>query len=180
MINNLLYNSHLVSWVFEGKEVGINIENLFFASVDENNEYVYVNAGENYIKDKVYYFNFDGTLKMYYDLFTGSIKWDYKEEKQTLVIKDLIEIGYFPKKEIILVLFNEDKREVIGLNLAGEYLYEIEKPVGYRMMYFEEFPDNVAVVCDGGELQEDRFGRSRTNFLLNQDDGTLYKGNLAY
>lgn len=48
--------------------------------------YVYVNAGKNYIKDKIYYFNFLGTLILNYDLLTGTIEWDYKQQKKTLVI----------------------------------------------------------------------------------------------
>ncbi|MDY0406299.1 hypothetical protein P5G51_013670 [Virgibacillus sp. 179-BFC.A HS] len=116
---------------------------------------------------------------MFYDLKLGLIRWNEKGRSQELTIKDLIQVGYFPRKRTILIMRNTSKREVIGLDLEGNFLYDVHPPKGYVMIYFQEFADYLSIVCDGDKNHEDKFGRNRINFKLDTIDGSLKKENLA-
>lgn len=180
MVENLSVNSNDISWDSNNKNILIKVDNAFFASEDKKNEYIYIESGKNFIKDRVCYYDFNGNLDFLYDLKSGVIEWTYNDEKRKLVLNNLKEVGYYPKKNRILVLFSDEAPKAQGYNLSGEYLYHIDAPTGYGMVYFGESDDSLLVVCDGDKQNEDKFGRFRVNFKIDIINGNLTKGNLAY
>ncbi|WP_077320212.1 hypothetical protein [Virgibacillus proomii] len=179
MINNLVFNNKYVSWSFKNKEVKIEIEDIIIATENNINNYVVISSGKNFITEKVFYHHFDGSLLMFYNLKTGLIQWEHNKNDIEITVDSLIQVGYYPYKKLILIMYKTKDREVIALDLKGDYLYEVSPPNGYKMMYFQEFTDHISIVCDGDDKHQDKFGRNRVNFKLDILNGNLTKGNLA-
>lgn len=179
-MENLIYSSELISWTFNEEKIEIKLNNVFFASYNEESKLVYAEVGKNFIKTSVHYFELDGTCRMIYNLETGEIKWLHQGISKFLKFDELVQVGYFPFKNLLLVMLNKLRKDVIALDLDGEFLYEVEKPLGYEILYFQEFPSYIAVVCEGDKNHEDQYGRSRFNFKLHLTTGILEKEDLAY
>lgn len=177
MIENLLVNSNEVTWSFGNKIIKIELDNVFYASSDEENEYISIECGTNFIKDSVYFYDFNGELQFSYILSLGVLNWNTSNVEKSLEIKNLKDVGYFPQKQRVFVLAGDC---VQGYDLLGEFLYNIKSPNGYKMIYFGEYKDSLFVVCDGDKNHEDKFGRFRVNFIIDKDSGNLTKGELAY
>ena len=56
------FGSKLVKWNNEGVEIEKRVDNAFFATVNEDKQLIYVEAGENYNQDSIFYFSYDGIL----------------------------------------------------------------------------------------------------------------------
>ena len=97
-----------------------------------------------------------------------------------MIIENLIQVGYFSNKQLLLIMYGSNEREVVGLDIEGNFLYNIDSPIGYKMIYFQETSDNVLIVCDGDENHKDKYGRSRMNFELDILTGKLILKGLAY
>ena len=179
MIRNLKYSYEQVSWTYKQNEVNLKLNDVIFASEDTENSYVYIDCGENYETKKVYFFDFNGNLLMNYDLENGHITWKVDSFAKEIHIPKLLLVGYFPRKELLLIMYQGRHREVIAFDINGEFLFEVTKPEGCEMMYFQEFSDYVTVVCDGDDSQTDKFGRRRFNFKLNLKTGDLIRKGLA-
>lgn len=179
-MKNLIYNNDLISWNYGQNTIKIEIKDIFFTSYNEETKLIYAETGQNFIKQSVLYFDLDGNNVMNYNFETGEINWMYHEISNHLKFDELIQVGYFPLKNLLLIMLNKSKRDVIALDLDGEYLYEVEKLIDFEMLYFQEFPDYIAIVCEGSKNQEDKYGRNRFNFKLNLDTGILDKEDLAY
>ncbi|WP_332651807.1 hypothetical protein [Lysinibacillus sp. 54212] len=180
MIRNLQYSKEQVSWNFRQKEVNVKLNNVIFASEDKENNYIRIDSGENFETKKVYLFDFIGNLLMSYDIEKGHMAWKYNSSEKEMDIQNLLQVGYFPQKNMFLTMYQGKNREVAAFDLNGDFLFEVIKPEGFEMMYFQEFKDYVSVVCDGDDSQVDKFGRRRFNFQLNADTGYLTKEGLAY
>ncbi|WP_429953923.1 hypothetical protein [Enterococcus sp. AZ192] len=179
-MKNLTYSSKIISWNCGRCTNKIELSDIFFASYNEKTKLIYAETEQNFIKQGVLYFDLDGNTVMNYNFETGEINWMHHEISNHLKFDELIQVGYFPLKNLLLIMLNKSKRDVIALDLDGEYLYEVEKPIDFEMLYFQEFPDYIAIVCEGNKNQEDKYGRNRFNFKLNQDTGILDKEDLAY
>lgn len=68
MIENLNVSSGCVTWKSNGGNIILNVEDAFFATENEKLELIQVESGKNFIASKVYYYSYDGNLKLYYDL----------------------------------------------------------------------------------------------------------------
>lgn len=179
MIKNLQYSNEEVSWTFRKNEVHVKLNNAFFASVDHENNYIYVDCGENYETKQVYIFDFNGNILLNYDIEKGNIIWKFDNLEKEIQIQNLLLVGYFPRKNLLLIMYQGKQREVVAFDLDGEFLYEVIKPDGFEIMYFQEFTDYVSVVCDGDDNQVDKFGRGRFNFKLDIKTGNLTIKGLA-
>lgn len=179
MISNLQYSKEQVSWTFRRKEVNLKLNNVIFASEDTENNYISIDCGGKFETKKVYLFDFSGNLLLNYDIEKGHIVWKYNFSEKEMVIHNLLLVGYFIQKNIFLIMYQGKHREVGAFDLNGDFLFEVIKPEGFEMMYFQEFPDHVSVVCDGDDSQIDKFGRGRFNFKLDVETGYLTKEGLA-
>ena len=179
MISNLQYTKEQVIWKFMQKEVNLKLNDVIFASEDIENNYISIDCGKKFETEKVYLFDFSGNLLLNYDLEKGHIAWKYNSSEKEMNIKNLLLVGYFLEKNIFLIMYQGRHREVVAFDLNGEFLFEVIKPEGFEMMYFQEFPHYVSIVCDGDDSQVDKFGRGRCNFKLNLETGYLTKEGLA-
>lgn len=179
MICNLQFTKQLVSWTFMQKEVNIKLNNVIFASEDIENNYINIDCGENFETKMAYFFDFNGNLLLKYDIEKGHISWRYNSSEKELHIQNLLRVGFFIRKNLLLVMYQGMHREVAVFDLNGDFLFEIIKPEEFEMMYFQEFPHYISVVCDGDDSQVDKFGRGRFNFKLDIETGYLTKKSLA-
>ncbi|WP_429951494.1 hypothetical protein IGJ55_003335 [Enterococcus sp. AZ170] len=179
-MENLVYNNELISWTLDGEKIDIKLNKVFFASYNEESKLIYAEVGKNFIITSVHYFEVDGTCRMKYNLETGEINWLYQGISKFLTFNELIQVGYFPLKNLLLVMLNKIRKNVIALDLEGEFLYAVDKPVDYEILYFQEFPLYIAFVCEGNTNHEEQYGRSRFNFKLNLTTGILEKKALSH
>ena len=56
-IDNFVWDikNQSVSWIYEGKTIKETFVNAYFASVDKQNNYVYVESGNNYSQEQIYH-----------------------------------------------------------------------------------------------------------------------------
>ena len=61
-VENFIWDSknQSVSWIYGGKLIKETFENAYFASVNNQENFVYVEAGKNYSQDQIYHLSFDG------------------------------------------------------------------------------------------------------------------------
>lgn len=179
MIRDLQYSKEQVSWTFKQKEVILKLNNVIFASEDIENNYISIDCGGNFETKKVYLFDFSGNLLLNYDIEKGCIAWNYNSTEKQMDIQNLLLVGYFLQKNLLLIMYQGRYREVVAFDLNGDFLFEVIKPKGFEMMYFQEFPHYISIVCDGDDSQVDKFGRGRFNFKLDVETGCLTKESFA-
>lgn len=179
MVENLQYSLDSITWTYNGKDITLNLDNIIFASEDINNELVIIETGENFQTRKVFSSRLDGQIEEQHDIDNGCAEWVYNNQKKEISINGLLVVGYYPRKGIILIMHESTNREVIALDLDGEYLFEFKSPEGFKMLYFQEFPEYVTVVCDGDTNHVDKLGRGMFNFKIDITNGGLEKVGLA-
>ncbi|ULT57362.1 hypothetical protein L1999_01745 [Neobacillus drentensis] len=180
MVDKLTWDQNKISWYFE-HEINKSIDNIILAMAKKDKEIIYVEAGPNFITEKVYSFLYNGDLLFSYDKTLGVIEWNHNGKVQKKAIGNLKQASYYPNEKRILVLINKKSQDiVIGLDIHGDVVFEIKSPAGYSMEYFTEINDSPVVVCEGDENHVDSFGRGRVNFFIDLTNAKLEKGNLAY
>lgn len=95
-------------------------------------------------------------------------------------VNDLKQVGFFPQEQRIFIICSCEKQELLGYDLEGNYLFKVNNPIGFHMLYFTKLKDKIMVVCDGSKTHEDEYGRFRYNFFMDTNTGKLTKGGLAY
>lgn len=180
MVENLRIDSGKVSWIYNLKEINIEIEDAFFVSKSDETELITINTGKDFIGKKIYYYDYNGNFILTYDLELGTITWVYQGLRKNLNINNLKHVGYYPQNQRIFILCQNGKQELQGYNLDGKLLFSVNAPFGFEMRYFVQIDDQIAVVCDGDQNQQDEYGRFRFHFLIDIDNGRLTKGTLAY
>lgn len=180
MVENLKVISGNINWDFNNRNINLIIEDAFFASQNEELKMIKIDAGKNFIEKKVFYYDYNGNLELYYDLELGMIEWIFQGVKHNLIVNNMEQVGFFPQKQRILILCSCEKQELQGYSMMGELLFKVSNPSGFKMRYFAKMKDEIAVVCDGNKNYEDEYGRFRYNFRLNINNGNLIKGELAY
>lgn len=179
MIENLINNGNKISWKFQGEIIELYIRDAFFATTDSTENYVYVESGEYFQTDRIYYFEPNGQLNFLFDEKQGKISWKFKGIKRIIQDTGDINVGYYPDKERILIL-NYSDALIKGYNLEGKLLFSVTEPNGYKMQYSSETDERLIIVCDKEDCAEDQYGRFRVNFYIDSFSGKLEKGNIAY
>ena len=180
MISELKILSNSVSWSFNDEEIIIRLNNVFFAAENRMLNLVKIDTGKNFIEKKCFFYNYDGSLKLCYDLELGSIEWNEGGINRYLCITNLDQVGFFPQKGRILIITNDNKQELRGYTLEGKLLFSTGGPLGFHMKFFTMEHEKVIVTCDGDKKNEDTYGRFRYNFYVDLDSGEFVKGGLAY
>lgn len=181
MISNLKISSNSVSWNFDDKEIVISADNVFFAAENKMLNFVKIDTGRNFVEKKVFFYNYDGLLKLCYDLELGTVEWIWGGINRYLCVTNLDQVGFFPQKgRLFIVANNGKKQELHGYTLEGKLLFTTSCPSGYQMKYFTIADKKIIIVCDGNKENEDEYGRFRYNFYLDIDNGEFTKGNIAY
>jgi len=75
-VGNFIWDNEnqCVSWSYNGKGFKKKFENAHFASLNTQKSFVYVEAGQNYSQDQVYYLSFDGNLIFSFDKVSNKIR----------------------------------------------------------------------------------------------------------
>lgn len=149
--------------------------------VKKDEEIVYVEAGTNFITEKVFSFLYNGDLLFSYDKTLGNIEWNHNGKVLKKAVENIKQASYYPNEKRILVLINRNHEDIIiGFDIHGDEVFEIKSPAGYSMEYLTDINHSPVVVCEGDENHVDSFGRGRVNFFIDLSNAKLEKGNLSY
>ncbi|RIW30388.1 hypothetical protein D3H55_16755 [Bacillus salacetis] len=165
-----------------GTVIKNNYEHAYFATINENEDYVFVEAGENYEQERVYYISFDGDQIFSFDKLTGNVSWLNRNKQIQIKCKNAIGAHRYSEHNIIIVV-NQNGISATKLNgyaLDGTLLFEKDSSDGFDFVYLTTFRSSPYIVYDGGKANADSFGRSWWNFSIDPRSGKLNKEHLAY
>ncbi|MDR0299912.1 MAG: hypothetical protein LBI13_07555 [Streptococcaceae bacterium] len=173
MLTEFSYTNANINWFYEGKKIEKKLNNIIDAVVDEQG-YVKVETGINFITQAGYFYDYYGNILIRYDLEAGEVEW----AKNKLVFSELVQVGYFPSKNVTLIIY-ENGQKLSALDSEGNKIFELDSPKEFSLQYFQEFPNYVAIVGDGEENQADKYGRTQFNFKLDFETKKFVKLGLA-
>lgn len=180
MVKDIKIVSNKVFWIFGNKRMAIEIEDAFFVSERKETQLIEIEAGKNFIRNRVFYFSFAGEPVLNYDLELGTVEWSFQGNIKKITVKNVKQVGFFPQELRIFIICSCGKQELLGYDIEGKYLFKVNSPSEFEMLYFAKLSDKIIVVCDGNKNQEDQYGRFRYNFFMDINTGKLTKGGLAY
>ena len=174
--------NHSVSWSYNGKDIKENYENMFFATADLEKEYIFIEAGQNYSQDQIYYISFDGKLIFSFDKVVDKISWQHKNQLIEISKKNIVNAQMYFNNDIIMAIIvnSQNDKKIVGYTLDGSVLFQKEPPIGYQFMRLSMSKNIPTVVCDGGDANADAYGRSEFHFKIDTKTGDMIKGSLAY
>jgi hypothetical protein len=183
-VENFIWDSEnqSVSWTYDEKVIKETFENAHFASVNEQKNFVYVEAGQNYSQDQVYHLSFDGKQIFIFDKVNGKVSWLHQDQLVEVNCKNVINAQFYVGQAVIIIITasNQVDRKLQGFALDGTLLFEKEPPQGYNFVYLSTSKNQPSVVCDGGKTNADVYGRSSWHFAIDNKTGDMTKENLAY
>lgn len=99
-INNFVLDikNQSVSWIYEGKTIKETFVNAYFASVDKQNNYVYVESGNNYSQEQIYHLSFDGKHIFEVDKLKNTISWLYQNKSIKINCKNIADAQIYKGK----------------------------------------------------------------------------------
>lgn len=171
-----------VSWTYNGKTIKKTYENAYFATVNLQQKFVYVEAGQNYSQDQVYHLSFEGKRIFTLDKLSGKVSWLYQDKMDEIACKNIVDAQFYFEHGVIIVITapNQSLRKLKGFALDGILLFEKEPPQGYSFVHLSTSKNEPSVVCDGGKTNADAYGRSSWYFAIDTKMGDMTKENLAY
>ncbi|MBO0413771.1 hypothetical protein JZO81_22275 [Enterococcus hulanensis] len=179
-MENLNFSNDLVEWTFNNEKIRVPSEHAIIASIDNLNNYVVIETGEQFITNRIYFYSFSGEQLLFCDKQNGLINWNVDSKQHNVEIPNILNIGFFLKKKVIIVMYLANEKEAIIFDLDGNFLCEVEKVSNYEMIYFQEYPDYISIVMEGNSDTEDKFKRSSKNFKLDVLTGELEEAGLSY
>lgn len=183
-IENFIWDSknQSVSWSFNGKTILKRFENAYFATHNTQKNYVYVEAGQNFSQDQIYYFSLDGTQIFTIDKMNNKVNWQIKDELVEINCHNILNAQLYIEQSIVIIISAENQNEKVmkGFALDGELLFIKDPPRGFTFNYLATFRNQPSIVCDGDKSNADEHGRSSWHFIINAKTGDISKENLAY
>lgn len=183
-VRNFIWDSQnqSVSWEYNGEIIKERYENAYFATVNTQKNFVYIEAGQNYHQDQVYHISFDGKRIFTLDKLSSKVSWLYQNKIVEVACKNIVNAQFYIEKGIIMVITDSSQshRKLKGFRLDGTVLFENEPPHGYSFVNLSTYKDEPSVVCDGGKSNADAYGRSCWHFAIDIKTGDMTKENLAY
>lgn len=173
---NWNFENKEVTWKNNGIEIKKTITNAYFASVLQEKNLVYVEAGENYSANEIYYFSFDGKLALSLNKKNNSISWTYNDEEMHESYCNLIDAGIYNDNTIIVI----SDENLFCYDINGDLLFKESSSNELKFIRLTSINNTPHVVCDCGKGNEDEYGRKWWNFEIDRDNCTLTKKNLAY
>ncbi|WP_010050380.1 hypothetical protein [Carnobacterium maltaromaticum] len=180
MLNGFCFDSNKVEWFINEKKVEKKLDNIIFCSIDKINNQVFVQTGNDFVTENVYYFDFLGNLSLEFHKKNGKIQWNYNNKMYEENVTNLENVGFYLSKGIILIMYKANENEAFFVDLKNEFLHEVNKPKGFQLAYFEETKNNILIVCNGDAENTDKFGRDQKNFILDISTGELQENGIAY
>ena len=183
-IKNFIWDSQnkSVSWIYNGKVIKKKFENAYYASVDLQKKYVYIELGQNYYREQVYYFSFDGERIFMADKMSGIVNWLYEDQVIEIDSRNILNAQIYREQGVVILITvpNQTDINIKGFALDGRLLFKKEAPEGYSFMYLSTFKNQPAIVFDGGETNADVHGRSSWYFIVDINTGDMTRENIAY
>lgn len=183
-IENFIWDSQnqSVSWTYNGKIIKETYENAYFATVNTQENFVYVEAGQNYSQDQVYHLSFDGKRIFTLDKLRGKVSWLYQDKMVEVACKSIVNAQLYIENGVIIVItaLSQSRRKLQGFALDSTLLFEKEPPHGYSFVNLSTYKNKPSAVCDGGKTNADAYGRSSWHFAIDIKTGDMTKENLAY
>lgn len=183
-VDNFIWDSEnqSVGWSYNENCVFKRIENAFFASLDEHNKYVFVEAGQNFSQDKIYYLNFDGEELFTVDKVNDKVSWQLQDQLVEVNCKDIQCAQLYIEQCVVIIISGEDQieKEIKGFALDGTLLFVKSPPQGFSFKYLSTNKNRPSVVCDGDQANTDAYGRYSWHFIINHKTGDMSKESLAY
>lgn len=183
-VENFIWDSknQSVSWIYGGKLIKETFENAYFASVNKQKNFVYVEAGKNYSQDQIYHLSFDGKRIFVLDKLNDKVSWLHQNKLIKICCKNIVSAQFYTGQVVLIisVASNQVNKKVQGFALDGTLLFEKEPPQGYNFVNLSTWKNQPSVVCDGGKTNADAYGRSSWHFAIDIKTGDMTKENLAY
>lgn len=183
-IQNFVWDkqNYTVSWYFNGKTIKKRFENLYFAYLNTEENYISLKIGKSFIVERVYYISFEGQEIFTFNKVDGNIRWQYNKQLISINCPNTENAQIYLNNDIVvtIVLTNQLDKMIKGFALDGKLLFEKEPPKGYIFKYLSTSKNLPAVVCDGGQSNADKYGRSTWHFAINTKTGDMSKVSLAY
>ncbi|WP_113929483.1 hypothetical protein [Bacillus sp. P14.5] len=174
--------SQSVCWVYNGTTIKSTYEHAYFATLDENENYVFVEAGENNNQEQMYYISFDGKPIFSFDRLTGTVSWLNGNKQVQINALNAIGAHRYSEHNLIIVVKQSgpSATKLCGYSTDGILLFESDSPEGFVFVYLTTFKSSPYIVYDGGKAYADPYGRSSWIFSVDPRSGKLNKENLAY
>ena len=183
-IENFIWDkqNQSVSWVYNGKVVKKRYEDLNSSSPDLEDNYIFISTGKDFRVDQVYYLSFEGEQIFTCDRVNGKVCWKYDNRLFEVGFKNLDSAEIYLNNDIVIVVIATNPADKIlkGYALDGKLLFEINPPNGYKFEYLSFIDNSPTVVCNGGNINADAYGRSEFHFKIDTKTGVLEKIGLAY
>ncbi|WP_339158198.1 hypothetical protein MKX50_01365 [Paenibacillus sp. FSL W8-0186] len=171
-----------VSWLYNGKHITKKYDNAYFASLNNEKQYVVVEAGQNYSPDLIFYLSFEGKQIFNLDKVNDKISWQLQDHLIQVNCKNILNAQIYPEQGVAIVISKENQFEKVlkGYAMDGTLLFVKHPPQGFDFSYLSTLKNQPSVVCEGDEDHTDVYGRSGWSFIIDTKTGDMTKGNLAY
>lgn len=181
MLKDFEHNKNTVCWKYKEKEIKLQLKNIILSYENKKNEYIKVEIGQNFEREKYLYYDYNGNLIMESNIKEEYIWWKYNEKEEKIKIENLLITLLSIERRVIVVQYRVGKLDkAFILNLEGDFLYDITPPEGFRLWYFSDDQEGIRVACDGIKKYADSYGRTSYWFLIDLETGRLTKQGLAY
>lgn len=171
-----------VSWQFNGKHITKRYDDAYFSSLNNEKQYVVVEAGQNYSQDRIFYLSFEGKEIFNIDMVNDMMSWQLQDELIQVNCKNIVSAQIYMEQDVVLVISKENRVENVlkGYAMDGTLLFVKHPPQGFGFAYLSTIRNQPSVVCNGDKDNTDGYGRNSWNFIINTKTGDMTKGNLAY
>lgn len=180
-ITHFCWNRHSVSWIYKDVKREYVAENIIYASVDEQQNLIYLVCGMEFIENRFLYLSFEGEEWVVFDKISDSVTWGPNHQKVTIQLNNIIDVkpSYMEEKLIIILYHEVDGRnKMAAYQINGENRFISEIPSTYKSLYLSSVNQVPTVVCEIPAT--DLFERSLWHFKIDRMTGKLTKSNLAY
>lgn len=182
-VENFIWDSHkqTISWEYGGKSIRKTFVNAYFASVNTQGNFVYIEVGKDYSQEQVYHFSFDGEQIFTFDKVSDKVSWLHQDQLVEIDCKNIVEAQCYSEQGVVIVIVGQDQEMKLQIFTSkGMLRIEKEPPRGYNFVHLSTSKSQPSVVCDGGKDIADVYGRSRWHFAIDTQNGDMTKENLAY
>ena len=178
-ITQFSYTGGTVKWIYKEEMLEYSSKNIIYASIDEQEDFIYLTCGSDYQETHFHYLTFAGEEWLFYDKVSGKVIWGPIHHKVTIHMDHLIDVSPLIKDNIILILYKMHEKEYIAAyQISGEKRFISEIPSQYKSLYLSSVNHVPSVVCEiSGNEEYDRY---LWHFKIDRNTGKLIKSNLAY
>ena len=168
-----------VSWSYNGQAIVIRHEEMIFASVSNEKDFLYIECGKDFIYDIRYIYNPEGQLEFCINKKEGIVQWKSQDGMTELTQQGIDDAKLYPSSNIVVAIsFDENIQRLTVYDLRGSVISEKILGDDLNFMYLSELKGLPSVVCTNNF--PDQYGRNSWHFLVTPHTGELTKAGVAY